>query len=130
ACHWLGSHAARARSNLPRIGALAPQRPRPSGCLRTSRPPLQPNCCSACWNAATRACPSRSFAAQHANPPHTLRLLRPRREPPRRRAAEKRYELAPPQVEHATFLPVAVTSSYAQSAALSACHSQASGSLG
>ena len=35
-------------------------------------------------------------AREHANAPHPLRLLRARRERPRRCAAEKRDELAPP----------------------------------
>src|SRR5262249_14952516 len=33
---------------------------------------------------------------QHSDPPHALTLLRPRRSRPRRRAAEQRDELAPP----------------------------------
>ncbi len=43
-------------------------------------------------------CPSASSASQvheHADAPHPLALLRPRRERPRRRAAEQRDELAP-----------------------------------
>jgi hypothetical protein len=39
---------------------------------------------------------------QHAQATHTFGLLRARRERPRCRAAEKRNEIAPPQVEHAT----------------------------
>jgi hypothetical protein len=35
---------------------------------------------------------------QHADPPHPVALLRPRRERPRRRAAEQRDELAPSQL--------------------------------
>jgi len=35
---------------------------------------------------------------QHINPPHPLRLLRARGEGPRRRACERRDELAPPQI--------------------------------
>src|SRR5262249_28820401 len=37
--------------------------------------------------------------------PHAFGLLRPRRERPRCRAAEQRYERAPPHVEHAASLP-------------------------
>src|SRR5262249_14956892 len=36
------------------------------------------------------------IAHQHTDPPHPVRLLRPRRQRPRRRAAEQRDELAPP----------------------------------
>ena len=68
--------------------------------IRTLRPSVQPNSCSPCRNAATRACPSGSSAAsahEHADAPHPLGLLRARRERPRRRrAAEQRDELAPP----------------------------------
>ena len=50
-----------------------------------------------CTNAATRACPSGSstIAIQHADPPHPIRRLRPCHYRPRRRAAERRDELAP-----------------------------------
>jgi hypothetical protein len=37
----------------------------------------------------------RHIRHQHADPPHPVRLLRPRRERPSSRAAEQRYELAP-----------------------------------
>src|SRR5262245_20473713 len=42
----------------------------------------------------------RGRGHQHADPPHSLRLLRPRRKRPCRRCtAEQRDELAPPHVE-------------------------------
>jgi hypothetical protein len=37
---------------------------------------------------------------QHADPPHPIDLLRPRRERPRHRAAENRDELSPPHGAH------------------------------
>ena len=37
---------------------------------------------------------------EHADAPHAVALLRPRRERPGRRAAEKRDELAPPDAKH------------------------------
>jgi len=39
----------------------------------------------------------RSHVHEHADAPHLLWLLRARREWPRHRAAEQRYEIAPPQ---------------------------------
>ena len=66
--------------------------------IRTLRPSVQPNCCRPCWNAATRPALPGSSARhdEHADAPHPLGLLRTRRERPRRRrAAEKRDELAP-----------------------------------
>ena len=45
-----------------------------------------------------RACPSASPEAKcmkDTNAPHSVRLLRPRRQRPRRRAAEQRDELPP-----------------------------------
>src|SRR5215472_16906175 len=39
---------------------------------------------------------------EHADAPHSLALLRARRYWPRSRAAKQRYELTPPQDEHAT----------------------------
>jgi hypothetical protein len=52
------------------------------------RPSVHPSFWSASRNAAYQACASES-AHQHADPPHPLWLLRPRRERPRGRAAEK-----------------------------------------
>src|SRR6516164_3912704 len=37
--------------------------------IRTLRPSLQPNCCKACWNAATRAWPYGSSAARFMSTP-------------------------------------------------------------
>src|SRR5262249_19967182 len=50
-----------------------------------------PECCdmSLCFRVALE------MAHQHTDPPHPLALLRPRRERPRRRAAEERDEVAP-----------------------------------
>ena len=42
----------------------------------------------------------RGESIEHADAPHTLALLRARRERPSRRAAEQRDELASPEVEH------------------------------
>src|SRR5262249_33364437 len=67
--------------------------------MRTLRLSAQPDACSACRNAARRACPSGSAAARFmsADAAHLLaHLLRTRRERPRRRAAEQRDELAAP----------------------------------
>jgi hypothetical protein len=47
-------------------------------------------------------------AKQHADPPHLLRPLRPRRERPRRRDAEERDELAPLHVPSARTTPCAM----------------------
>ena len=69
--------------------------------IRTLRPMVQPNCASSCRNAADAGLTFRivrGCEVQHADAPHTLALLRARRERPRRRAAEKRDELAPPHV--------------------------------
>ena len=69
--------------------------------IRTLRPTVQPNCCSPCRNAATRACASGSSAVshEHADAPHPVRLLRARGERPRRCCpAEKRDELPPLQM--------------------------------
>jgi hypothetical protein len=40
----------------------------------------------------------RREAHKHTDAPHPLRLLRPRRPRPRRRAAESQDEIAPPQL--------------------------------
>ena len=64
-------------------------------------PTLRPSLTSllqALRNAATRACPPGA-RCEEADDAHRG-LLRARRERPRRRAAEKRYELAPPYIEH------------------------------
>ena len=66
-----------------RVGiARAPADSRSARCGRS----VQPNCSSACRNAAMRACDSGSSAAagyEHADAPHALGLLRARRERPR-----------------------------------------------
>ena len=70
--------------------------------IRTLRPMLQPNCSSPCRNAADAGLKIRIVRGrgqEHADAPHPLGLLRARcKRPRRRRAAEKRDELAPPHV--------------------------------
>ena len=56
--------------------------------MRTLRPSDHPSRLSPCRDAARRACVKESgsgAALQHADPPHTVGLLCPRRERPRRR---------------------------------------------
>ena len=80
--------------------ARAPADSRSARCGRS----VQPNSCSPCRNAATRACASGSSAARFMSTPMRRmrsRLLRARRERPRhRRAAEQRDELAPLSFDH------------------------------
>ena len=67
--------------------------------IRMLRPSVHPSFWSPSRNAATLACPSRSFSAyahQHADPPHPVGLLRARRERPRAPRRQERDELAPP----------------------------------
>ena len=68
--------------------------------MRTLPLSVQPNCCNACRNAASRACKSGSFAAcgkEYADAPHPLGLLRACcQRPCGRRATQERDELAPP----------------------------------
>ena len=78
----------------------APQRYRSARCGRRSSPiPAA----LARTPSDVRQSPDRSQRAlrEHTDPPHPLRLLRPRRERPRRRrAAEQRDELAPLSFDH------------------------------
>jgi hypothetical protein len=66
--------------------------------IRRLRPSTHPHCANPSRNAVTRRWASKSFSERFMstpNAPHTARLLRARRERPRRRrAAEQRYELA------------------------------------
>ena len=72
--------------------------------MRTLRPSDHPSLSSPCRNARERRLHFRIVlgeAHEHADAPHPLRLLRARRERPRRRrAAEQRDELAPPSFDH------------------------------
>ena len=61
-CQRSGSRPARARPIRPRVGEFSRHRPRPSECrCAHCGQSVQPNCASACWNAAIRTC-SVSFA--------------------------------------------------------------------
>jgi hypothetical protein len=66
---------------------------------RTLRPSVQPKTASACVNAETKVFAPGSFSSrrhEHADAPHAVALLRPRRERPSdRRAAESSDKFAP-----------------------------------
>src|SRR6516225_10673155 len=68
--------------------------------IRMLPPSVQPNCCSFCLNAASRALTIsivRGPVREHTDPPHLLGLLRARGERPRHRpATEQSDELPPP----------------------------------
>jgi hypothetical protein len=74
----------------------------------------------------------RRAQQQNAQPREPCRLLRTRRERPRRRrAAEQRQELAPPHVEHqASSRPTTQAAAVGRFTARSGCHSLTDNSLG
>ena len=71
-----------------RIRSTLPPAQRTS--IRMLRPSVQPNSASPCVNPESNLCLRIVFVArhQHADPPHPVGLLRPRRERPRRRARQ------------------------------------------
>jgi hypothetical protein len=85
------------RRTGPPAFSFEPRNRDPCHSIRTLRPSVHPHCCRPFRNAARRACPSGPSAATLMCTPMRRignALLCPRRDGPRRRAAEERDELA------------------------------------